>query len=165
MLIFANLWPSWWCDLGTSIGLLVSMNWAHNVPIYMPTWNIFWRSQPHPNLRYENTMKRLSDLALENNCTLVGNFIGADRIDFAEKIWCTSRVSLFFSRAWAAQEASKLSAAKSRFAGAFQPEDVVFYFEGWITQFLCHSGSPYGIPFGVRKAKFHRASLWWNIYF
>ncbi len=42
-----------------------------------------------------------------------------------------------FSRAWAAQEASKLSAAKSRFAGAFQPvedpasgEDVVFYFEG-----------------------------------
>ncbi len=25
---------------------------------------------------------------------------------------------------------------------AFQSEDVVFYFEGWITQFLCRSGSP-----------------------
>ncbi len=29
-------------------------------------------------------MKRLSDLALENNCTLEGNIIGAGRIDFAE---------------------------------------------------------------------------------
>ncbi len=34
-------------------------------------------------------MKRLSDLALENNCTLVGNIIGADRIDFAENFDAT----------------------------------------------------------------------------
>ncbi len=34
-------------------------------------------------------MKRLSDIALESNCTLEGNIIGADRFDFAENFDAT----------------------------------------------------------------------------
>ena len=39
------------------------------------------------------------------------------------------------------QRRSRWRTGKARRPGAFQPEDVVFYLEGWITQFLCRSAS------------------------
>ena len=37
-------------EIGMPFSFSVSMNWSHNVSIYMSTWDTFWRSLPYSNL-------------------------------------------------------------------------------------------------------------------